>query len=198
MNFRQLRAMLETARSGFNLTDVADILHTSQPAISRQIRELEDELGVEIFVRAGKRLTGLTAPGEAILTLVERLLLDAENLARAGEDFSVQGSGSLSIAATHSQARYATATAIPSSFPTSLTVLNHSSRDPVFGGNLRYQLAAFLHPGRSFPGINRLQAPFLFQSRDYAACESPRILRIAALAETDDEFMRTPAHIRDR
>src|SRR5208282_2314784 len=107
MNFQQLRAVRETARSGFNLTDVADILHTSQPAISRQIRELEDELGVEIFVRVGKRLTGPTPPGEVILALVERLLLDAENLARAGEDFSVQASGPLSIAATHSQARYA-------------------------------------------------------------------------------------------
>jgi len=107
MNFQQLRAVRETARSGFNLTEVAGVLHASQPGISRQIRELEEELGVEIFVRAGKRLTGLTPPGEAVLPIVERLLLDADNLKRVGADFSAQDTGRLSIAATHSQARYA-------------------------------------------------------------------------------------------
>jgi LysR family cys regulon transcriptional activator len=107
MNFQQLRSVRETVRCGFNLTDVAAALHTSQPGISRQIRELEDELGVEIFVRAGKRLTGLTPPGVVVLPIVERLLLDAENLRRAGAEFSAQMSGPLSIAATHGQARYA-------------------------------------------------------------------------------------------
>ena len=107
MNFQQLRAVRETARCGFNLTEVAGVLHTSQPGISRQIRELEDELGIEIFVRAGKRLTGLTPPGESVLPIVERLLLDADNLRRVGQEFSAQTHGQLSIAATHSQARYA-------------------------------------------------------------------------------------------
>jgi LysR family cys regulon transcriptional activator len=107
MNFQQLRAVRETCRTGFNLTEVAGVLHTSQPGISRQIRELEDELGIEIFVRAGKRLTRLTPPGEALLPIVERLLLEADNLKRVGEDFSAQNSGKLSIAATHTQARYA-------------------------------------------------------------------------------------------
>jgi LysR family cys regulon transcriptional activator len=107
MNFQQLRSVRETVRRGFNLTEVAGVLHTSQPGVSRQIRELEDELGVEIFVRAGKRLTGLTPPGEAILPIVERLLHDAENLRRAGDEFSAQTRGRLSIAATHTQARYA-------------------------------------------------------------------------------------------
>jgi LysR family cys regulon transcriptional activator len=107
MNFQQLRSVREAVRRGFNLTEVAAALHTSQPGISRQIRELEDELGIEIFVRAGKRLTGLTPPGETVLPIVERLLLDADNLRRAGDEFSAQTSGRLSIAATHSQARYA-------------------------------------------------------------------------------------------
>lgn len=107
MNFQQLRSVREALRCGFNLTEVAGVLHTSQPGISRQIRELEEELGVEIFVRAGKRLTGLTPPGEAVLPIVERLLHDAENLKRAGEEFSAQTRGRLSIAATHTQARYA-------------------------------------------------------------------------------------------
>ncbi|MFT4243451.1 MAG: CysB family HTH-type transcriptional regulator [Acidovorax sp.] len=107
MNFQQLRSVRETVRRGFNLTEVANMLYTSQPGVSRQIRELEDELGVEIFVRAGKRLTGLTPPGEALLPIVERLLLEAENLKRAGEDFTASERGGLSVAATHSQARYA-------------------------------------------------------------------------------------------
>jgi LysR family cys regulon transcriptional activator len=107
MNFQQLRSVRETVRCGFNLTEVAAVLHTSQPGVSRQIRELEDELGVEIFVRAGKRLTGLTPPGEQVLPIVEQLLQGAENLHKVGADFSAQLSGRLSIAATHSQARYA-------------------------------------------------------------------------------------------
>ncbi|MFT3666090.1 CysB family HTH-type transcriptional regulator [Piscinibacter sp.] len=112
MNFQQLRAVRETARLGFNLTDVAHALHTSQPGVSRQIRELEDELGIEIFVRAGKRLTGLTPPGAVLLPIVERLLLDADSLKRVGDEFVAQNSGRLSIAATHSQARYALPTVV--------------------------------------------------------------------------------------
>jgi LysR family cys regulon transcriptional activator len=107
MNFQQLRSVRETVRRGFNLTEVAAMLHTSQPGVSRQIRELEEELGVEIFVRAGKRLTGLTPPGETLLPIVERLLLESDNLRRAGQDFSASAQGRLSVAATHSQARYA-------------------------------------------------------------------------------------------
>ncbi len=107
MNFQQLRSVRETIRRRFNLTEVAQALHTSQPGVSRQIRELEDELGVEIFVRAGKRLTGLTEPGRAIVEIVERLLHEAENLRNAGADFAHRHDGPLVIAATHSQARYA-------------------------------------------------------------------------------------------
>jgi LysR family cys regulon transcriptional activator len=107
MNFQQLRSVREAARCNFNLTEVAAMLFTSQPGVSRQIRELEEELGIEIFVRAGKRLTGLTPPGAAILPIVERLLQDAENIKRAGQDFSEELEGQLTVAATHSQARYA-------------------------------------------------------------------------------------------
>ena len=107
MNFQQLRSVREAVRQGFNLTLVADALHASQPGVSRQIRELEDELGIEIFVRAGKRLTGLTPPGLTMLPIIERLLQEAANLKRAGADFASQGTGTLTISATHSQARYA-------------------------------------------------------------------------------------------
>jgi LysR family cys regulon transcriptional activator len=112
MNFQQLRAVREATRSGFNLTEVAHVLHTSQPGVSRQIRELEEELGIDIFVRAGKRLTQLTPPGAALLPIVERLLLEADNLKRVGDDFLASHSGKLSIAATHSQARYALPTVV--------------------------------------------------------------------------------------
>jgi len=107
MNLQQLRSVREAVRSGYNLTEVAARLCTSQPGVSRQIRELEDELGVDIFVRAGKRLTGLTPPGETMLPIVERLLLEAENLRRAGDEFTAAERGGLVVAATHSQARYA-------------------------------------------------------------------------------------------
>jgi LysR family transcriptional regulator, cys regulon transcriptional activator len=107
MNFQQLRSVRETVRRGFNLTLVAEALHTSQPGISRQIRDLEEELGLEIFIRSGKRLLGLTAPGEALMPIIDRVLQEADNLRRVGDDFADQDEGTLTIAATHSQARYA-------------------------------------------------------------------------------------------
>ncbi len=106
MNFQQLRSIREATRCGYNLTEVANALFTSQPGVSRQIRELEEELGVDIFERNGKRLTGLTEPGKGILPIIERLLLEAENLQQAGNDYSDQARGTLAIATTHTQARY--------------------------------------------------------------------------------------------
>ena len=107
MNFQQLRSVREAVRRGYNLTEVADALFTSQPGVSRQIRELEDELGVTIFERYGKRLTGLTEPGKEIVRIIERLLQEHENLRTAGREFSDQTAGVLTIATTHTQARYA-------------------------------------------------------------------------------------------
>jgi LysR family cys regulon transcriptional activator len=107
MNFQQLRSVREAARRGYNLTDVAHALFTSQPGVSRQIRELEDELGVVIFERNGKRLTGLTGPGKGILSIVERLLVEAENLQQASREYADQDNGTLTVAVTHTQARYA-------------------------------------------------------------------------------------------
>lgn len=107
MNFQQLRYVRETVRQGLNLTAAAGALHTSQPGVSKQIRELEDELGVEIFVRFGKRITSLTEPGKAVVKVIERLLHEAENLKLTATEFADQKSGSLTIATTHTQARYA-------------------------------------------------------------------------------------------
>ena len=107
MNFQQLRSVREAVRCGFNLTEAAHALHTSQPGVSRQIRELEEELGVSLFARAGKRLTGLTSPGNHLLPIIERVLLESHNLRQAGQEFVGRQDGQLSVAATHSQARYA-------------------------------------------------------------------------------------------
>jgi LysR family transcriptional regulator, cys regulon transcriptional activator len=106
MNFQQLRSIREAARRGYNLTEVANVLFTSQPGVSRQIRELEEELGVDIFERNGKRLTGLTEPGKGILPIIERLLLEAENLQQASREYAARKTGTLTIATTHTQARY--------------------------------------------------------------------------------------------
>jgi len=107
MNFQQLKSVRETVRRNFNLTEVAKTLHTSQPGVSRQIRELEEELGFELFERAGKRLVGLTDPGSEVFPIVEKVLREVENLRRAGSEYTGSDVGRLVIATTHSQARYA-------------------------------------------------------------------------------------------
>ncbi|ENO84584.1 LysR substrate-binding domain-containing protein [Thauera linaloolentis] len=106
MNVSQLRLVRETIRQHFNLSEVANNLLISQPGVSRQLKELEDELGVEIFERRGKRLVGLTPPGEMLLPVIDRILLDVRNLKRVAGRFAVEDAGELSIATTHTQARY--------------------------------------------------------------------------------------------
>jgi LysR family cys regulon transcriptional activator len=96
MNFQQLRSVLEAVRYGFNLTEVANALHTSQPGVSRQIRELEEELGVEIFIRSGKRLIGLTREGKILLPIIEQLLQQLGNLRRVSQDLQGAEEGTLS------------------------------------------------------------------------------------------------------
>ena len=107
MNFQQLRIIREAARCNFNLTEVGNALFTSQSGVSKHIKDLEDELGVELFVRKGKRLLGLTDPGRELLVFVERILLDANNIKNLVEQYSHRDEGQLSVVATHTQARYA-------------------------------------------------------------------------------------------
>jgi LysR family cys regulon transcriptional activator len=106
MNLHQFRFVQEAARRNLNLTETAKALHTSQPGISKAILELEQELGVDIFVRHGKRLKRMTEPGEQVLKSVEVIMREVANLKRIGQEFTLQESGTLSIAATHTQARY--------------------------------------------------------------------------------------------
>jgi LysR family cys regulon transcriptional activator len=107
MNFQQLRIVRETARRGFNLTAVGNALFTSQSGVSKHIKDLEDEIGLELFVRRGKRLLGLTEPGKEVLVMVERMLLDAANIKRLAEQYASTDAGQLTVATTHTQARYA-------------------------------------------------------------------------------------------
>jgi LysR family cys regulon transcriptional activator len=106
MNLQRLRYLREIARRDLNLTAAAVALHTSQPGVSRQILELEEELGCQIFERRGRRLTSLTEPGRAALAIAERVLEDVEALRRVGREWTDSEAGTLTIATTHTQARY--------------------------------------------------------------------------------------------
>jgi hypothetical protein len=106
MNLHQFRFVQEAVRRNLNLTEAAKALHTSQPGVSKAIIELEEELGVEIFARHGKRLKRITEPGQHVLKSIEVIMREVGNLKRIGEQFSAQDSGTLSIATTHTQARY--------------------------------------------------------------------------------------------
>ena len=107
MNLHQLRFVREAVRQNYNLTEAAKALFTSQPGVSKAIIELEEELGVDIFTRHGKRIRGLTEPGRVVLRSVEMIMKEVDSLKRIGKEFAAQDSGSLTIATTHTQARYA-------------------------------------------------------------------------------------------
>ncbi|CAG2136001.1 MULTISPECIES: CysB family HTH-type transcriptional regulator [Cupriavidus] len=107
MNLHQFRFVREAVRQNYNLTEAAKALYTSQPGVSKAIIELEEELGVDIFTRHGKRIRSLTEPGRRILNSVEKILQEVESLKRVGMDYAAQDQGNFTIATTHTQARYA-------------------------------------------------------------------------------------------
>ncbi|MBX3628943.1 MAG: HTH-type transcriptional regulator CysB [Nitrosomonas sp.] len=107
MKLQQLRYLCEVASQKFNLSKAAQKLHTSQPAISKQIQLLEEELGVSVFIRNGKRLTQVTPPGQIIIQIARKILQETENLKKAAQDYTHETGGTLTIATTHTQARYA-------------------------------------------------------------------------------------------
>lgn len=106
MNLHQFRFVQEAVRQNLNLTEAAKAMHTSQPGVSKAILELEDELGVDIFARHGKRLRKITEPGQQVLASIEIIMREVNNLKRIGAEFTNQDAGTLSIATTHTQARY--------------------------------------------------------------------------------------------
>jgi LysR family cys regulon transcriptional activator len=107
MNLQQLRYLNEIVRRDLKISDAALALYTSQPGISKQIKLLEEELGIQIFVRNGKRITAITEPGKGLLAIAQRMLLDAENFKQFAQEFHSKDTGQLTIATTHTQARYA-------------------------------------------------------------------------------------------
>ncbi|HHU95168.1 MAG TPA: CysB family HTH-type transcriptional regulator [Alcaligenaceae bacterium] len=113
MNLQQFRFVRETIRQNYNLTDAARALYTSQPGVSKAIIELEDELGIKIFERHGKRLKGLTRPGEAVAQVIDRIMSEVDNLRRVSDDFARHDEGALVIGCTHAQARYLLPKVIP-------------------------------------------------------------------------------------
>ena len=147
MNFQQLRIVHETVRRNFNLTEVAAALFTSQSGVSKHIKDLEDELGLELFVRKGKRLLGLTEPGEELAVVVDRMLMDARNIKGIAAQFSNKDHGQLTIATTHTQARYAlprVVTRFKQAYPKVHLVLHQASPN---------EIATMLQDGRADIGI---------------------------------------------
>ncbi len=113
MNLQQFRFIRETIRRDFNLTEAARSLFTSQPGVSKAILEFEDELGVQIFERHGKRIKGLTKPGRSVAVVVERIMCEIDNLKKVSDEYARRDEGSLVIACTHTQARYVLPKIIP-------------------------------------------------------------------------------------
>jgi LysR family cys regulon transcriptional activator len=133
MNLQQFRYVAEVSRRGLNVSEAAAALHTSQPGVSKQIRALEDELGVAIFVRQGRRFAALTDAGREILATVDGILASVANLRSIGEEFAGPARGHLAVALTHTQARYAlpaVVTAFKRRFPeVKLKLLQGSPRE---------------------------------------------------------------------
>jgi LysR family cys regulon transcriptional activator len=147
MKLQQLRYVTEVVRRGLNVSDAAEALYTSQPGVSKQIKLLEDELGVMIFERSGKRFTGITEPGRAIVEGAERMLREAENLKRLGRDYSGGDSGTLVMAATHTQARYALPLAVKA------FVERHPRVQLILHQGTPAQIAAWVEKGDADIGI---------------------------------------------
>lgn len=106
MKLQQLRFLIEVADSGLNVTVAAERMFTSQPGVSKQVRQLEEELGVTVFERNGKRFIGITAAGAEVIQAARRVLLEADNLKRTADDQRDESTGTLTVATTHTQARY--------------------------------------------------------------------------------------------
>jgi LysR family transcriptional regulator, cys regulon transcriptional activator len=147
MNFQQLRILREAVRRDLNLTEVAAALYTSQSGVSKHMKDLEAELGVELFVRHGKRLVGLTGPARDMLPIVDRMLRDSQSLRAIADEYQLKDEGQLTVATTHTQARYAlprVISAFKPAYPKVRLNLYESAPD---------QIAEMLRDGRADIGI---------------------------------------------
>lgn len=147
MNLKQLRLVREIIRANFNVSDAADAIFTSQSGVSKHIKDLEDELGVSLFERRGKRLLGLTEPGAEVVKVIDRVLLEADNIKRVASQFVDSDSGTLTISTTHTQGRYSLPPVIAQfrkMFPQVNLVLHQASPS---------EIASILLEGRAEVGI---------------------------------------------
>ena len=106
MKLQQLRCIFQIVQSEFNISKASEVLNTSQPGVSKQINLLEDEIGIKIFQRNGKRLVNLTEPGELLLSSIEKILQESNNIKVISEEYIEKDQGTFTIATTHTQARY--------------------------------------------------------------------------------------------
>ena len=130
MNLQQLKYLCAVVDHGLNVSEAALALFTSQPGISKQIRQLEDELGLRVFVRQGKRLASLTPAGETVVATARRALREIANMKRVADEFRAEDAGTLAIATTHTQARYVlpkVLTAFAAKFPKVRLVLHQGN-----------------------------------------------------------------------
>src|SRR5690554_5977662 len=105
MNLRQIRYISEIAKRGLNISAVAAALQTHQPGISKQVKQLEEEPGMEIFLRSRNRLSGITPQGKLVIAMADRIMAEVANMKAAGADVTSENTGPLVIAVTHMQAR---------------------------------------------------------------------------------------------
>ncbi len=151
MKLQQLRYIVEIERQGLNVSEAAEALYTSQPGVSKQIRMLEDELGIAIFERSGKRFTGVTEPGRVAIDIAQRILREAENLQRACSEFISGESGRLVLATTHTQARYVLPTVVRdfmSQHPDIKLEMHQGTHTRLLTGWRRVRLTSVLPPKR--------------------------------------------------
>ena len=106
MKLQQLKCIFQIVQSEFNISKASEVLNTSQPGVSKQIKLLEDEIGIKIFQRNGKRLVNLTEPGELVLSSIEKILQESNNIKVISEEYIEKDQGTFTIATTHTQARY--------------------------------------------------------------------------------------------
>ena len=191
MKLQQLRYALEVYRHNLNVSEAADALFTSQPGISKQIRLLEEELGVQIFIRSGKRIVSVTQPGQVVLKLAERILHDVQSIKNIGSEFTEQNSGSLTIATSHTQARYALPSAIArfrERYPkVRLTILQGSPdtlAEMVASGKADFAIASETLPNehelRTLPCSQWVHA--VVAPQDHPILDAPHPLSIEVLA----------------
>jgi len=192
MTLKQLKYLIAVVENGFNITAAAERLYTSQPGISKQLRQLEDEVGVQIFARKNKNLTGVTPAGQTIVDYARGVLLNVDNIKNVGRELLVEQEGTLSIATTHTQARYilpATISAFHERYPKVALELHQGTSeqiaDLVAANGVDFAIAT--ESRELFPDLNLLPGfswdRVALVPKNHALANSREPLTLARLAE---------------